>query len=141
MMPLTPKKASFVTDADIDFFVGEFKRSGFVGGLNYYRNVDRNWALTPFLDGARLRQPTLFIAGDRDGVLEFWGEDDPQRHHSLAFTYGSFDTGVAALSFTALVLWLLGYPDQALKKSQESLTLARALGHPFSFGQALVWTS
>jgi pimeloyl-ACP methyl ester carboxylesterase len=73
-MTPTPKP-TFVTDADIEFFVSEFKRSGFVGGLNYYRNVDRNWALTPFLDGAKLHQPTLFIAGDRDGVLGFWGEE------------------------------------------------------------------
>jgi len=75
MMPPAAVKPSFVTDADVDFFVNEFKRTGFVGGLNYYRNVDRNWALTPFLDGAKLRQPTLFIAGDRDGVLGFWGEE------------------------------------------------------------------
>jgi hypothetical protein len=66
---------------------------------------------------------------------------DPHRHHSLAFIYGSFDTGVASLSFTALVLWSLGYPDQAFKKSQETLALAQALGHPFSLAQALVWTS
>ncbi len=69
------KKPSFVTDEDIEFFVNEFKRSGFAGGLNYYRNVDRNWALTGFLDGAKLPQPTLFVAGDRDGVLGFWGEE------------------------------------------------------------------
>ncbi len=75
LMPPAATKPSFVTDADIDFFAGEFQRSGFGGGLNYYRNVDRNWALTPFLDGAKLRQPTLFIAGDRDGVLGFWGEE------------------------------------------------------------------
>jgi pimeloyl-ACP methyl ester carboxylesterase len=75
LMPPAPKKPSFVTDADVDFFVNEFKRTGFAGGLNYYRNVDRNWALTPVLDGAKLRQPTLFIAGDRDGVLGFWGEE------------------------------------------------------------------
>jgi pimeloyl-ACP methyl ester carboxylesterase len=96
-MTPTPKP-TFVTDADIEFFVSEFKRSGFVGGLNYYRNVDRNWALTPFLDGAKLHQPTLFIAGDRDGVLGFWGEEveamernapnlrkkqDPAGHRSL----------------------------------------------------------
>jgi len=74
-MAPTPRKPAFVTDADIDFFVGEFKRSGFAGPLNYYRNVDRNWALTPLLDGAKLLQPTLFIAGDRDGVLGFWGEE------------------------------------------------------------------
>ena len=74
-MALTPKKPTFVTDADIEFFVGEFKRSGFVGVLNYYRNVDRNWALTPFLDGAKLRQTTLFIASDRDEVPDFSGEE------------------------------------------------------------------
>ena len=75
MMPPAPRKPTFVTDADIEFLVGEFKRSGFACVLNYYRNVDRNWALTPFLEGAKLRQPTLFIAGDRDGVLGFWGEE------------------------------------------------------------------
>ena len=66
---------------------------------------------------------------------------DPQQHHSLAFMYGSFDSGVGSLSFNALLLWLLGYPDQALKKSQETLAMARALAHPFSLTQALVWTS
>jgi epoxide hydrolase A/B len=75
LTPPAPNKPSFVTDDDIEFFVGEFKRSGFAGGLNYYRNVDRNWSLTPFLDGAKLSQPTLFVAGDRDGVLGFWGEE------------------------------------------------------------------
>ena len=83
MMPPAATKPSFVTDADIDFFAGEFQRSGFGGGLNYYRNVDRNWALTPFLDGAKLRQPTLFIAGDRDGVLGFWGEEVEAMAHSV----------------------------------------------------------
>jgi pimeloyl-ACP methyl ester carboxylesterase len=33
--------------------------------------MDRNWTLTPFLDGAKIIQPTLFIAGDRDPVIEF----------------------------------------------------------------------
>lgn len=75
LLPPAPKKPSFVTDEDIEFFVDEFKRTGFAGGLNYYRNVDRNWALTPFLEGAKLPQPTLFVAGDRDGVLGFWGEE------------------------------------------------------------------
>ncbi len=74
-MPSSSQKPSFVTDEDIDFFVTEFKRTGFKGGLNYYRNVDRNWALTPFLDGAKLRQPTLFVAGDRDAVIEFWSDE------------------------------------------------------------------
>jgi pimeloyl-ACP methyl ester carboxylesterase len=70
-----PKLPAWLTERDIDFLTGEFQRTGFTGGLNYYRNMDRNWALTPFLDGAKLLQPTLFIAGDRDGVIEFWGNE------------------------------------------------------------------
>lgn len=66
-----PKMPSWLTEEDLDFLVEEYTRAGFTGGLNYYRNMDRNWALTPFLNGAKIMQPTIFIAGDRDPVLEF----------------------------------------------------------------------
>jgi pimeloyl-ACP methyl ester carboxylesterase len=39
------------------------------GGLNWYRNVDRRWEQTPFLAGAKLQQPTLFVAGELDAVI------------------------------------------------------------------------
>jgi pimeloyl-ACP methyl ester carboxylesterase len=55
---------------DLDYLVERFRLSGFRGGLNWYRNLDRNWALTPFLDGAKIQQPTVFIAGELDGVLK-----------------------------------------------------------------------
>jgi pimeloyl-ACP methyl ester carboxylesterase len=63
---------AWLTEKDIDFFAGEFERSGFRGPLNWYRNIDRNWELTPFLRGARLHQPTLFIAGEEDGVITLY---------------------------------------------------------------------
>ncbi len=69
--PKPPVKPSWLTDEDVDFLVAEFQHAGFTGGLNYYRNMDRNWALTPFLEGARILQPALFVAGDRDPVIEF----------------------------------------------------------------------
>jgi predicted ATPase/class 3 adenylate cyclase len=88
---------------------------------------------------------TLFSLGELQPALKHIERCsslyDPREHHSLAFKYGSFDTGVATLSFKALILWLLGYPDQALKKIQETLVLAHELGHPFSLAQALVWTT
>ncbi len=62
------KLPAWLTEADLDFFAGEFKRVGFRGGVNWYRNFDRNWELTPFLDGAKLRQPALFAAGEHDVV-------------------------------------------------------------------------
>ncbi len=37
--------------------------------------MDRNWALTPFLDGAKILQPTLFVAGEMDPVLEFHSKE------------------------------------------------------------------
>jgi pimeloyl-ACP methyl ester carboxylesterase len=48
----------------------EFSRSGFRGGLNWYRNIDRNWELTAPWAGAQIRQPALFIAGSVDPVIE-----------------------------------------------------------------------
>jgi pimeloyl-ACP methyl ester carboxylesterase len=60
---------AWLTQQDIDFFTGEFERTGFRGGLNWYRNFDRNWELTAFLSGAKLRQPALFVAGEEDGVI------------------------------------------------------------------------
>ncbi len=50
-------------------FVTTYRRSGFQGGLNWYRNIDRNWELSAPWHGAKIRQPALFIAGDRDAVI------------------------------------------------------------------------
>jgi predicted ATPase len=62
---------------------------------------------------------------------------EPQRHHPLAFLYGGADPGVHGLSYAALALWTLGYPDQALKRVHEALALAQELSHPFSLAWAL----
>jgi pimeloyl-ACP methyl ester carboxylesterase len=61
----------WISDADVDYYVGEFERSGFRGPINWYRNFDRNWELTPQLTGAQVKQPALFVAGEADGVLRF----------------------------------------------------------------------
>jgi predicted ATPase len=61
---------------------------------------------------------------------------DPAQHHHLAFRYG-MDVGVWCRSYVAWHLWLLGYPDQALTRSHEAITLAQELSHPFSLASAL----
>ncbi len=66
---------SWLTDADVDFFAGEFTRTGFRGGLNWYRNIDRNWELLAPFAGARVTAPALYVAGDRDLVVAFRGMD------------------------------------------------------------------
>jgi epoxide hydrolase A/B len=64
---------SWVSEADIDFYAAEFARAGFRGGLNWYRNLDRNWEILAPYAGARVNVPALFITGDRDPVLGFPG--------------------------------------------------------------------
>jgi len=66
---LPPKLPAWLTDADIDFYAGEFRRTGFRGPLNYYRNLDRNWELMAAFADVTLKVPALFIAGDHDMVM------------------------------------------------------------------------
>jgi pimeloyl-ACP methyl ester carboxylesterase len=66
---------TWVTEADVDFYAGEFARAGFRGGLNWYRNIDRNWELLAAWGGAKVTVPALFVAGDRDLVIAFRGMD------------------------------------------------------------------
>ena len=65
----------WLTEADIDFYAGEFARTGFCGGLNWYRNIDRNWEILAPFAGARVTIPALYMAGDRDLVVSFRGMD------------------------------------------------------------------
>jgi pimeloyl-ACP methyl ester carboxylesterase len=59
----------WLTEADIDHYAGEFARTGFTGGLNWYRNMDRNWTFAEHLADALVTVPALFVAGERDPVL------------------------------------------------------------------------
>lgn len=59
----------WLSQEELDFYSAEFARTGFGGGINWYRNFDRNWELTPQLDGATIDVPSLFIGGKLDPVL------------------------------------------------------------------------
>ena len=65
---------------------------------------------------------------------------DFQQHRALAFLYGT-DPAVMCLSYAAWALWLLGYPDQARRRSAEALTLAQELSHSPSLAVALAWAA
>ena len=56
---------------DIAYYGAEFARTGFRGGLNWYRNIARSWELLAPWRGTVIRQPSMFIAGARDDVLKF----------------------------------------------------------------------
>jgi pimeloyl-ACP methyl ester carboxylesterase len=59
----------WLSEADLAFFTEAYRTSGFRGGLNWYRNIDRNWELTAPWQGAQIHQPSLFIAGSKDSVI------------------------------------------------------------------------
>lgn len=71
VLPAPGDMSSFVTDADMDYYVEMYRKSGFRGGLNWYRNIPTVSSSTPELEGRRIAQPAAFIAGAADPVLLF----------------------------------------------------------------------
>lgn len=63
----------WLTAQDIAYVAGEFRRTGFRGGLNWYRAIRRSSELLAPWRGCPIRQPSLFIAGEQDDVLKFPG--------------------------------------------------------------------
>ena len=72
-LPEPTSLPQWLGEADLDFYVQEFERTGFSGGLNWYRNIDRNWELLAPYARALVQVPALYIAGERDLVLTFPG--------------------------------------------------------------------
>jgi pimeloyl-ACP methyl ester carboxylesterase len=68
-MPEPDGLPEWLTQAELDHYIAEFTRTGFTGGINWYRNFDRNWALTEHLADAHVTVPSLFIGGALDPVL------------------------------------------------------------------------
>jgi pimeloyl-ACP methyl ester carboxylesterase len=66
-----PPRPAFWSEADEAVYVDTFTRTGFTGGLNWYRNIDRNWELTEDVADRRIEQPALFLTGERDPVRRF----------------------------------------------------------------------
>jgi pimeloyl-ACP methyl ester carboxylesterase len=66
-----PPRPDWMSEEDLRVYVETFERTGFTGGLNWYRNLNRNWELRePYAD-RRIEQPALYMAGSRDPVLQF----------------------------------------------------------------------
>jgi pimeloyl-ACP methyl ester carboxylesterase len=67
----TPAVPHWMSEEEFAVYETEFRRTGFTGGLNWYRNFDRNWELTAETAGRKIDVPTMFLAGERDPVLSF----------------------------------------------------------------------
>jgi len=109
--------------------------------LTLAQQVDK----TAFLmEAHRMLDETAFYLGEFSHARQHFEQSlalyDPQEHRAHAEVYGQ-DPGVALLSHGCCILWHLGYPDQALKRSQEAIALAEAQEHPFSLAFALCYSA
>ena len=57
---------AWLDEDHLDALTAAFTRTGFRGGLSWYRNMDRNWELSAAFAGLTVRQPALFAIGDAD---------------------------------------------------------------------------
>ncbi len=64
---------------------------------------------------------------------------DPERHATLAFSYGGFDPGVSILAYLAWTLWLLGDVDQAVARADQAQALIRRLDNVYTHARSLYW--
>ena len=74
-LPIPKTLPAWLTEADLATFVQSYKTSGFRGSLNYYRNLDRNWALQGAWEGKKVEVPALYLVGERDTGLNIPGMD------------------------------------------------------------------
>jgi pimeloyl-ACP methyl ester carboxylesterase len=74
-LPEPERLPDWLSQDELDHYISEFARTGFTGGLNWYRNFDRNWETTAELTRAKIAVPSLFIAGTADPVLAFTRTD------------------------------------------------------------------
>ena len=65
----------WLTDEDLDITTKAFEGTGFTGGLNWYRNMDRDRELLAFLAHSKIEQPSMFVAGSEDAVVGMYRTD------------------------------------------------------------------
>jgi pimeloyl-ACP methyl ester carboxylesterase len=65
------RRPPWLSEQELEVYVEAFERTGFTGGLNWYRNIDRNWELMAPVADRRVEQPAFFLTGERDPVRRF----------------------------------------------------------------------
>ncbi len=74
-MPEPQALPEWLTEEEFEHYVAEFSRTGFTGGLNWYRNYERNWELTAHPPATAITAPALYVAGTADPVQSFTPTD------------------------------------------------------------------
>ena len=88
VLPHTDSLPSWVTQEDFDYYLEQYRTSGFRGPCNWYRNIPTNAAVVPELENARFKQPAAFVAGSENDVLLYdpeWRTNFPKDFDDLRF--------------------------------------------------------
>jgi class 3 adenylate cyclase/tetratricopeptide (TPR) repeat protein len=129
----TPQRFPVLYGLYVSYFVGGKHRQARDQAEQFLHLAQCQGDTAPLLVARRLLGLSLYSMGDVAQAREHFAQGvalyDPQQHRALAFHYGQ-DPGVAALVNDALTLWILGYPDQALRRSDAACRLAEGLAHP-----------
>ncbi|MFI0357779.1 alpha/beta hydrolase [Actinomadura sp. 9N407] len=77
-LPETPPLPwSWLTETELEFYVADYSRSGFTGGLNWYRAMDLDWEYRKSYGDGKTTVPFYFIGSEQDVDLEAWHGPDP----------------------------------------------------------------
>jgi pimeloyl-ACP methyl ester carboxylesterase len=68
---------AWLTPSDLDYYVGEFERSGLRGPINRYRNHERDFEWLQGFKDRKIEQPAFFVSGTRDLAFNMLGGSDP----------------------------------------------------------------
>jgi pimeloyl-ACP methyl ester carboxylesterase len=68
-LPVVEGVPDWITEDEVQHYVSEFRRTGFTGGISWYRNLDRNWELMEPYAGQKVQPPARFVGGAVDPVL------------------------------------------------------------------------
>ena len=121
------------------YYVGGKPRQARDQAAQFLHLAQHHGDVGPLVVAHRTLGLPLYYMGEIAQAREHFAQSvelyDPQQHRTLAFHYGQ-DPGVAALVIDALALWLLGYPDQALRRSDAVCRLAEELAHPHTLAYA-----
>ncbi len=114
--------------------------TAFEFGAQILRLAQRQQDAALLVEAYRVLGSTLFFRGEFLPAQSYLEQGsalyDQQHHQALAFRYGA-DPGIVCRLYTAWILCLTGYPDQALQRVYEALHLAQELAHPFTLAFAM----
>ena len=88
VLPEPEQLPTWLTQEDLDYYVEQYRTSGFRGPVNWYRNIPTNNGSTPELEGKKFSQPAAFVAGSEDNVLLYdpdWRDTFPAAFDDLRF--------------------------------------------------------